>query len=410
MASLDDAATSWGRLSTLRMTASTAITSTFSLSNSPLSDISTLVMASITNPLHLVHLFFCSLVTASLLDISALHQNHARQLAQPLHECLSQTSTNTVYPSSPDYNETAQSQNTNYHYNPAAIVLPKSTQKVAAAIKCVAAQQNTKISTFGGGHGYAAYALGGSDGYVVIDSQDMQDLHIDEGAKTVRVGMGMRAGPLSKAIGAKGFLLPHGTCSSIGLVGHSLGGGWGFTSRNYGWTLDQIVGIEYVDARGEVRNVGKGSGNQDIWWAMRGAGANNFGVITHITFALTDAPKKSLNWKTTLPKNQDCGAALLTLQELGMRQGALPKELGFQLNMYGEGTPGTVGACSLSGQYFGSEEEFRQLEIIFEGGLERRGVEGYKQANVSEFGDWVETLTDLQGIRHSLTAHEYLNG
>lgn len=344
-----------------------------------------------------IYFLICPLVAASL-DLGPFHEIQARQLPQPLHECLSRTTAEIVYPSSPDYNTTAQSQNTNYHYHPAAIALPRTTKDVAAVVKCVSAQDGkTKISTYGGGHGYASYALGGSDGYVVIDSQHIQDLHIDEGKKTVTVSMGIRVGPLSKEIGAKGLALPHGTCSSIGVVGHALGGGWGFSNRKWGWTLDHLLGIKYVDARGRVKRVGEGVGDEDIWWAMRGAGANNLGVVTSLTLGMEKAPAKSLNWKTVLEKNQECGAALLVLQDLGMRQGALPAELGIQLLMYGEGGDGNPGACSLSGQYLGPEEEFRQLEIIIEDKLERRGVKRYKKANVSQFSSWVETLTDLQG-------------
>ncbi|KAF2165872.1 Glucooligosaccharide oxidase [Zasmidium cellare ATCC 36951] len=334
----------------------------------------------------LLHLFvLCSLTTASL------------DLPQSLVDCLAKTSADIVHPSSSDYNTTAQSQNTNYHYRPAAIALPKSTNEVAAVIKCASAQPGVKVSTYGGGHGYASYALGGSDGYLVIDSQRIQDITINEAEKTATVGMGVRLGLLSKAIGAKGFAIPHGTCSSVGIVGHALGGGWGYSSRKWGWTMDHIVEIEYVDPTGAVKKVGDGVGDQAIWWAMRGAGANNFGVVTSLTFQGVATPATSLNWKTVLHKNEECAVALLTIQELGARRGALPAELGVQLLLYGEGTESNPGACQLSGQYFGDEEEFRRLEVVIREGLERTGVEGYRKANVSEFGSWVETLTDLLG-------------
>ncbi|KAK4494512.1 hypothetical protein PRZ48_014810 [Zasmidium cellare] len=345
-----------------------------------------------------LHLLISSPLTTASLDVwpFASHQNLPRQLPQSLNECLSQTSAEIIYPSSPEYNTTAQSQNTNYHYRPAAIALPKSTSQVAAVVNC-ASHGDVEISTYGGGHGYASYALGGSDGYLVIDSQRMQDIIPNDVDKTVTVGMGVRIGPLSKALGPKGWAIPHGTCSSVGVVGHALGGGWGYSSRKWGWTMDHIVGVEYVDSEGQVKSVGEGVGDQEIWWAMRGAGAGNFGVVTSFVLKPVDAPGKSLNWKTVLGRNWECGAALLVLQELGQQEGTLPAELGIQLLLYGEGTESNPGACQLSGQYFGSEEEFSRLESVIEDGLERRGVGGYGKANVSEFGSWVETLTDLQG-------------
>jgi hypothetical protein len=127
---------------------------------------------------------------------------------------------------------------------------------------------------------------------------------------------------------------------------------------------------------------------------MRGAGANNFGIVVEMVFALDDAPAKSVNWKNMLQTNEQCAQALLTVQELGLC--GLPAALGVQLLTYGEGS-GDDGACSLAGQFMGSKEDFRTAEQPILNGLKARGVT-LQPANATEFSnDWVGTLTNLMG-------------
>ena len=237
---------------------------------------------------------------------------------------------------------------------------------------------------------------------MIIDSSGMEQIKLDAGKKIVTADMGVRIGPLALEIGKQGFGLPHGTCPSVGVAGHSLGGGWGFSSRKWGWLMDHIVGFVYVDAQGKVKEVTQSSTgfDADIWWAMRGAGANNFGVVTSFSFAVSDAPAKAVNYKTTFKTNNDCAAALLSLQELGGQTGAngLPSELGVQLLMYGEGSPGNPGACSFSGQYLGPQKDFRPIQEKMLQSLKAHGVNTeLADWNATEKTGWVETLTDLMG-------------
>ena len=154
-----------------------------------------------------------------------------------LDTCLSKSGATLTYPSAgSSYSTLTVAENSNYHVRPDVVAQPSSAAQVSAVIKCVAANKGqTKITPRSGGHGYAAYALTGN---VVLDFAKMVDLTVDEGAKTVRVGAGMTLGPLAKAIGAKGYALPHGTCPTVGVSGHGLGGGWGYASRSWGWLMD----------------------------------------------------------------------------------------------------------------------------------------------------------------------------
>ncbi|PIA89652.1 FAD-linked oxidoreductase [Cercospora beticola] len=322
-----------------------------------------------------------------------------RQYQDDLRPCIYSTQVVAEWPDQ-GAQITTKSQNTNYHYTPLVVVQPTSPEQVAGVIKCVAQRNGqVKASTFGGGHGYASYALGGADGFVVIDSSRLAGISVDKDSKTAHVYMGAKLGPLAIAIGQEGFGLPHGTCPSVGVFGHALGGGWGFSSRNWGWLLDHIVGMTLVDPTGAIRKLSVTSTGQDadLWWALRGAGANNFGVVTDMTLKLEVAPTQAVNWNTTFPTHDECATVLRAVTALANAMGPnqLPKELGFQLLGYGVGGEG-VGACKLAGQYLGPIGEFRRAEKVIRDDLHASGVQT-TDFNAVEFPGWVEALTSLMG-------------
>lgn len=158
-------------------------------------------------------------------------------LPSSLQSCLKNSGADAVYPSDSRYNTLAKPQNTNYQAHPEVIVVPSSAEQVAAIVRCVATEKGSvKLSPRGGGHSYAAYSFSGQ---VVINPSKMKTISIDEAKKQVTVQFGQTLGPLAKAIGQKGYALPHGTCPTVGVAGHSMGGGWGFGSRKWGWLVDR---------------------------------------------------------------------------------------------------------------------------------------------------------------------------
>lgn len=183
--------------------------------------------------------------TAHPLDLSSTYapggQLAARAAAASnssasLNACLSKSGATLTYPGSSSYSTLAKTENSNYNSNPDVIAQPTNVNQVASIVKCVAANDGqTKITPKSGGHGYAAYSMTGN---VVLDFAKMTDLTVDTNAKTVTVGAGMTLGPLAKAIGDKGYALPHGTCPTVGVSGHGMGGGWGYSSRKWGWLMD----------------------------------------------------------------------------------------------------------------------------------------------------------------------------
>lgn len=321
-----------------------------------------------------------------------------RDLSSALRDCLARTGAQLTYPSDDGYSDLAKPENTNYNAHPEVLVSPSSAAQVAATIKCVAAEKgNVKVSPRGGGHGYAAYSLAGQ---VILDSSKMKDTTFHQSAKQVTVGFGQTLGPLAKAMGEKGFALPHGTCPQVGVAGHSLGGGWGYASRKWGWLTDHIVSMEFVDVNGNIKTLTQSStgSDADLWWALRGAGSNNFGVVTHFTYAMEQAPSVATNYNHVYATNADCRKVLLALQDLGSKTDAssgLPAEFGGELLMYGENS-GSDGACSLTGQFLGSKTDYKQTMKKLNDKLSAQGVKATK-ATADEFTSWLDSLTNIMG-------------
>ena len=97
---------------------------------------------------------------------------------------------------------------TDFQYEPSVVAIPSSTQQVADTVKCVSADQGkTSLTVVGGGHNLVGYAYSGN---VVMLSDNMTDITIDDANKQVSVGSGQKLGNIAKAIGAKGYALPHG--------------------------------------------------------------------------------------------------------------------------------------------------------------------------------------------------------
>ncbi|KAI8614193.1 hypothetical protein BC830DRAFT_1046878, partial [Chytriomyces sp. MP71] len=133
-----------------------------------------------------------------------------------------------------------------------------------------------------GGHSYEA--LSAIDKGVVVDVGNFLDVEVDATSKTAVVGAGNWLGRLYSLLDSQGgFVLPGGDCPHVGVAGHTLGGGFGLLSRQLGIMLDALVEVRLVDATGQIRVVNAQT-DPDLFWALRGAGASNFGIITSFKF------------------------------------------------------------------------------------------------------------------------------
>ncbi len=164
---------------------------------------------------------------------------------------------------------------------PALVVQPLSAADVSSAV-AFARERGVLVSVKGGGHNIAGTAI--AEGGLLLDMSCMSEITVDPDAKRADVGPGCLLQDVDRATQAHGLATPLGFYSEVGVAGLTLGGGIGYLTRRFGWTVDNLEGVEIVTADGEVRTASRKE-NPDLFWAVRGGGGN-FGVVTRFRFRL----------------------------------------------------------------------------------------------------------------------------
>ena len=154
---------------------------------------------------------------------------------------------------------------------PAMIVYAQNEDDIISCIEYAKAN-GLKIAVRGGGHSVRSIVTGS----LVIDTSSINYIRVDSENVTVRIGAGSVIAELQKI----GFAVPAGDDPGIGMVGQSLLGGMGYSTRKYGLLVDNIVSYRMVKLSGEVVNVSANE-NPDLFWALRGGGGR-FGIVTEM--------------------------------------------------------------------------------------------------------------------------------
>lgn len=142
------------------------------------------------------------------------------------------------------------------------------------------------LAVRGGGHGIAGNAV--CEGGVVIDLSAMRSVRVDPVTRRLRVEPGATLADVDAETQAFGLVLPTGINSTTGIAGLTLGGGFGWLTRKFGLTIDNLISMDVVTAEGKLVRVSENE-EPDLFWAMRGGGGN-FGVVTSFEFRLHDLP------------------------------------------------------------------------------------------------------------------------
>jgi FAD/FMN-containing dehydrogenase len=184
-------------------------------------------------------------------------------------------------PGEPGFDEATRIWNGMISKRPALVVQPLSADDVRAAIQ-FARVDGILLSIKGGGHNIAGTSL--ADGGLMLDMSRMKTVEVDVSRRLVEVGPGCLLGDVDRITQAHGLATVLGFVSQTGVAGLTLGGGFGYLSRRFGWTVDNLEEVEIVTADGEVRRASFDE-HEDLFWAVRGGGGN-FGVVTRFTFRL----------------------------------------------------------------------------------------------------------------------------
>ncbi|KAH7333689.1 hypothetical protein B0J17DRAFT_721574 [Rhizoctonia solani] len=170
---------------------------------------------------------------------------------------------------------------------PGAVVITNNVEEVQSTIK-FAKTNNIQLTVKNGGHSYAGYCL--NYGGIVLDMSKFKGVRVDLNStpKTVTIQGGCRWDDVYNHFYEKGYtqMVIGGQCPTVGVSGFTLGGGLSPFSRRYGLGIDSVLEMKIITASGElvvVNHEDTDSKKSDLFWALRGGGGGNFGILTEFT-------------------------------------------------------------------------------------------------------------------------------
>jgi FAD/FMN-containing dehydrogenase len=186
---------------------------------------------------------------------------------------------------------------------PGLIVQPVGVADVKAAVN-FARDHDLLVAIKGGGHNIAGSAM--CDDGLVIDFSSMRSVRIDPAAGIAHVEPGATLGDFDHEAQSFGLGTPLGINSTTGVAGLTLGGGFGWLTRQHGMTVDNLLAADVVTANGQLVSCSS-SQNSDLFWALCGGGGN-FGVVTRFEFKLHKVGPTVLSGLVVYPLSEAAAA------------------------------------------------------------------------------------------------------
>ncbi|WP_328495065.1 FAD-binding oxidoreductase [Streptomyces sp. NBC_00414] len=218
-----------------------------------------------------------------------------------------------VRPGDSDWAAARQLYNTRFDsLKPTAVAYVAGPDDIRTAL-AYAHAHGVRVSIRNGGHSYAGWSSG--NGRLIVDVSKLSRIRAS-GDEAV-IGAGAKLIDVYRALAAKGVTIPAGSCPTVGISGLTLGGGHGVVSRAYGLTCDSLTQATLITADGKQLTA-SATENKDLFWALRGAGNGNFGVVTELRFKTHPAPQgvsANMSWPWS-----KAAAVLTAWQEWGPDQ------------------------------------------------------------------------------------------
>ena len=171
---------------------------------------------------------------------------------------------------------------------PAFIAFPESAEDIQRCLRC-SMDNAVPCVVKCGGHSNAGYSTIASPGFVIHLGR-MKDISLNGTKATVQAGALM--GELYEKLKGTGYLIAGGICADVGISGYTLGGGQGFLNRLFGLGCDNVASMTMVTANGSDIVFINETINSDLFWALRGGGGGNFGIVTEFVFNIHYAPSQ----------------------------------------------------------------------------------------------------------------------
>ena len=199
----------------------------------------------------------------------------------------------------PAYEESCTLWNAMIDRKPALVVRPLGTADVIACVQ-FASEHDLLLSIKGGGHNIAGLAT--ADGAMMLDMSLMRGVWVDTNREIARAQAGCLLGDVDRETQVHGLAAVLGFVSMTGITGLTLGGGFGYLTRRWGWTSDNVVGMDVVTADGKLVHANEDQ-NEDLFWGLRGGGGN-FGVVTGIDYTLYKVGPEILGGLVAWPQEE----------------------------------------------------------------------------------------------------------
>jgi FAD/FMN-containing dehydrogenase len=289
-----------------------------------------------------------------------------------------------VLPGSPDYDAARKPAIARFHdARPEAVVRCESTGDVAETI-AFARRAGIPAVPRSGGHCFAGRS---STEGIVIDVRPMRSVFVSGGLATV--GAGARLGEVYDALDEQGLTMAAGCGPEVGIAGLTLGGGLGILGRSHGLTSDQLRMAQVVLADGRVVECDERH-DEDLFWALRGAGGGSFGVVTSLVFDCLRA-RDATSFHLTWPYSEATAV-------VDAWQGFAPaarEELAASVLVKVGGDSEEQPAAHLIGAMLGSESETAEQldELVARAGAEPASAVTY-HASYRETKRWLSELGD----------------
>jgi len=188
---------------------------------------------------------------------------------------------------------------------------------------------------------------------MVLDLRHLRAIRIDVQHRTATIGAGAQLIDVYAALAAHGLTIPAGSCPSVGIAGHALGGGMGLAGRRFGLTADNVLGTQIVTADGQLRTVNAHT-HPHLYWALRGGGGGNFGVVTSFTFRVHPVPRTVAGFTVSWPWSHAAEA-------LAAWQAWAPHAPRAVTSIFHLTASGGQNRVNVSGQYFGPASDLGRL-------------------------------------------------
>jgi FAD/FMN-containing dehydrogenase len=257
-----------------------------------------------------------------------------------------------VVPSDPAYTQARVLFNTRFDaVHPRAVVFCETREDVERTVRW-ARNHGIRIVPRSGGHSYGGYST--AAGGVIVDVSRLNRVSLDARNRAF-VGAGTRLIDVYDQLWQHRRTVPAGTCPSVGIAGLALGGGIGFAARRFGLTCDNLVEATVVTASGRAL-VCNARERADLYWALRGGGGGNFGIVTRLVFrthAVDRVATYTIRWPWA-----DARRAVRAWQSWAPHA---PDGLFSVLNLSAVGGTRSLPSLTSAGQFFGTRDELESL-------------------------------------------------